>query len=114
MSRLVEASAVQDMLDDAQCISDGEYCYMCSDDINIDKVPTVDAVPIVHAYWYWDKDGMDWNIGAWRCSACHNRPNTIWETEKNLHPRRWSGSAYCSNCGAVMDGKEKSNESDTD
>lgn len=74
----------------------------------------VDAVPVCHAFWYWDKDGMDWNIGAWRCSACHNRPNTIWETEKNLRPRRWSGSAYCSNCGAVMDGKEKSNESETD
>lgn len=73
--------------------------------------PTVDAVPVCHAFWYWDKDGMDWNIGAWRCSACHNRPNTIWETEKNLRPRRWSGSAYCSNCGAVMDGKEKENES---
>lgn len=77
----------------------------------IKALPTVDAVPVCHAYWYWDKDGMDWNIGAWRCSACHNRPNTIWETEKNLRPRRWSGSAYCSNCGAVMDGKEKENES---
>jgi hypothetical protein len=69
--------------------------------------PTVDAVPVRHAFWYWDKDGMDRNIGAWRCSACHNRPNTMWETGKNPRPRMWSGSAYCSNCGAVMDGKEQ-------
>ena len=68
--------------------------------------PTIDAVPVRHAFWYWDKDGMDWNIGAWRCSACHNRPNTIWETEKNPRPQMWSGSTYCSNCGAKMDGEK--------
>jgi hypothetical protein len=73
--------------------------------------PTVDAVPVCHAFWYW-KDETDWNIGAWRCSACHNRPNTIWETEKNLRPRRLSGSAYCSNCGAKMDGADGERRSD--
>lgn len=46
MSRLIRESDVQDMLDDAQCISDGEYSYVCADDIKLSKLPTVDAVPV--------------------------------------------------------------------
>lgn len=109
MSRLVDADALK-----TKKRYSAEFHENVVAVAEIDWMPTIDAVPVRHAFWYWDKDGMDWNIGAWRCSACHNRPNTIWETEKNLRPRRWSGSAYCSNCGAVMDGKEKRNESETD
>lgn len=47
MSRLIRESDVQDMLDDAQCISDGEYSYVCTEDIKLSKLPTVDAVPVV-------------------------------------------------------------------
>ena len=113
MSKMIDADAYRDefMRGVYDELADDTDNYRANRIIGLfDNAPTIDAVPVRHAYWYWDKDGMDWNIGAWRCSACHNRPNTIWETEKNLHPRRWSGSAYCSNCGAVMDGKEKTDE----
>lgn len=113
MGRLIDADALIETTEHlAQvCFGQGQcYCERTKFQQLIKKQPTVDAVPVRHAFWYWDKDGMDWNIGAWRCSACHNRPNTMWETEKNPRPRMWSGSAYCSNCGAVMDGKENADE----
>lgn len=50
MSRLIRESDVQDMLDDAQCISDGEYSYVCTEDIKLSKLPTVDAVPVSYIY----------------------------------------------------------------
>lgn len=50
MSRLIRESDVQDMLDDAQCISDGEYSYVCTEDIKLSKLPTVDAIPLSYIY----------------------------------------------------------------
>lgn len=68
-------------------------------------IPAADVRPVVRAHWYWDKDGMDWNIGAWRCSACHSRPETWWQGDSNS-PRNKSGHYYCPNCGADMRGEE--------
>jgi len=51
--------------------------------------------------WIWDKDGMDWNIGAWICSECHAR-NANLPGYKKIVPLRWSGSKFCPNCGADM------------
>lgn len=65
--------------------------------------PAADVRTVVRAHWYWDKDGMDWNIGAWRCSACHSRPETWWQGDSNS-PRNKSGHYYCPNCGAMMEG----------
>lgn len=60
MSRLIRESDVQDMLDDAQCISDGEYSYVCTEDIKLSKLPTVDAVPVVRCkkcrHWIRNED----------------------------------------------------------
>lgn len=103
--RLIDADALKKAFCN-HCDGDEPCTEPCVDIGLIETAPTIDAVPVRHAFWYW-KDETDWNIGAWRCSACHNRPNTIWGLEKNLRPRRLSGSAYCPNCGAVMDGKEK-------
>lgn len=50
MSRLIRESDVQDMLDDAQCISDGEYSYVCTEDIKLSKLQTVDAIPLSYIY----------------------------------------------------------------
>lgn len=63
----------------------------------IDKQPTVDAVPVVHGYWTtkrtWQHDGEIY------CSACdHDAP-----TEGDY---RQVKTNYCPNCGAKMDGKE--------
>lgn len=56
----------------------------------IDKQPTVDAVPVVHARWtterIWRHDG------EWYCSVCEYEPIVFME------------SNYCPHCGAKMDG----------
>ena len=59
----------------------------------IDWMPTIDAVPVVHAYWTtkrtWQHDGEIY------CSACNHDSPTELKTN------------YCPFCGARMDGKEK-------
>lgn len=67
-------------------------------------IPAADVVKVVHASWVWNPDGMDWGIGAWVCGKCKSRPETWWNTVKESHPLRCSGSHYCGNCGAKMDG----------
>lgn len=68
------------------------------------RLPAADVVEVVHASWVWNPDGMDWGIGAWVCGKCKSRPETWWNTVKECHPLRCSGSRYCGNCGAKMDG----------
>lgn len=70
----------------------------------LDTIPAADVVEVVHASWVWNPDGMDWGIGAWVCGKCKSRPETWWNTVKESHPLRCSGSRYCGNCGAKMDG----------
>lgn len=51
--------------------------------------------------WVWNENGMDWNIGAWRCKSCgcynNNLPN-----DKSINPYHWAGTKYCPNCGRRM------------
>lgn len=70
----------------------------------IKQQPAADVVEVVHASWVWNPDGMDWGIGAWVCGKCKSRPETWWNTVQECHPLRCSGSHYCGNCGAKMDG----------
>jgi hypothetical protein len=53
--------------------------------------------------WEWDEDGIDWNIGAWKCSECRSTAEAWWAGTKNVNPYHCSGHRYCSNCGAIMD-----------
>lgn len=64
----------------------------------IDKQPTVDAVPVVHAYWIIKPHGTYGQLRAF-CSACgkHSGIGGIVSNQKK---------PYCPNCGAIMDGKE--------
>lgn len=56
-----------------------------------------------HGHWFYDPDGMDWGIPAWRCSECRCRNDNIPPNLERMNPLRWSGSKYCPNCGATMD-----------
>lgn len=67
----------------------------------IGEIPTIDVRPVVRAQWYWDKDGMDWGIGAWRCSACNTMSPMWWNCDKGS-PMHKSGHRFCPNCGADM------------
>ena len=60
--------------------------------------------------WIWDVNGMDWNLGAWRCSECHTKAETWWANDKKYNPLKCSGGNFCGNCGADMRGEQ--NESD--
>ena len=57
------------------------------------KVPAVDAVPVVHAYWI---DCSDYNDGTVcrKCSACN---------DMQIHYNKYYPN-YCPECGARMDG----------
>ena len=100
--RLIDVDALWDKI-----------CQTCDDDIQKATVedviievlyaPTVDAIPVVHGHWVWDENGMDWGLGAWRCSVCGCKPETWWEADRKYIPRRCSGSKFCGNCGAKMD-----------
>ena len=68
----------------------------------IDAQPTIDVAPVVHAHWEYDPNGMDWNMGAWRCSKCKERNNNLGGDEK-INPLLFAGSSYCPSCGAKMD-----------
>ena len=73
-----------------------------------DIYKALEAVPAVkpkRGKWIWDKDAIDWNIGAWVCSNCHVRNDNIPHSEI-IFPLRWSGSKFCPNCGADMRGTE--------
>lgn len=65
--------------------------------VAIDNAVTVDAVSIVHGWWI--KVGYiehTWLVS--KCSVCGKQ--TI------------DAGTYCTNCGALMDGKEDGNETD--
>lgn len=46
MAKYIDADNVRDMLDNAQMISDGEYCGYCTEDISLDDIPTADVVEV--------------------------------------------------------------------
>ena len=57
----------------------------------INDAPTVDAVPVVHGEW------QDEQCGRWIYAKC-NLCGKVQDVRSN----------FCPNCGAKMDGKEKS------
>lgn len=87
----ISRKAAEEMIEDAQIISDGENCGYCTEDIEISSIPAADVAPVVHGKWLLK------HIGAghyWECSACHENP-CIYVT---------NNTKFCPNCGAKMDG----------
>lgn len=66
------------------------------------EIPTADIKPPIYAEWFWDPDGIDYNIGAWTCNNCYSKAETWWATNEKEVPLRCAGSHYCGNCGAIM------------
>lgn len=67
----------------------GYNCAMTGAYIEVEKAPTIEAVPVVHGEW------MLRHIGAghmWECSVCHKRPDIYVKNDTN----------FCPNCGADM------------
>lgn len=59
-------------------------------DYEIEKMPTVDAVPTVHSEWFLNGDGSG------SCMNCGKRMNIFYDEEGCMK--------FCPNCGAKMDG----------
>lgn len=62
-----------------------------------------DVVEVRHGEWKYDPNGMDWGLGAWVCSVCGCKNNNLGMSER-INPYLFSGSKFCPNCGAKMDG----------
>ena len=65
---------------------------------NMNKIPTIDAVPVVHGDWIIKPHGTYGQLRAF-CSACgkHSGIGGIVSNQKK---------PYCPNCGAKMDGEQ--------
>ena len=78
-----------------------DYAYRCE----IDAMPTVDAVPVVHGRWDKGTDSY-WHI----CEECGAEVDIsmgtgVWVEGVELHELK-----YCPNCGARMDAERKEHE----
>lgn len=100
MKEYIERAAVEEMLENAQLISDGEYCGYCTEDVNLGSIPAADVAPVRHGKWKPVKYnaccscGKSYGTYHFLCSACNHIAYS--------QPYRLT---YCPNCGARM-GKE--------
>ena len=76
----------------------------------IAQEPNANVREIAYAEWYYDPNGMDWGLGAWKCSKCHTKNDNL-GMGNDINPYMFSGSKVCPQCGAVMKAKEV-NEND--
>ena len=58
-----------------------------------------------YANWEYDPNGMDWGIGAWRCSKCRAKNDNL-GNDNRFSPYEYAGSKFCPNCGLPMKPKE--------
>lgn len=63
--------------------------------------PAVDAEPVRHGKWVFDKNANDWGIGGYVCSECQAKNNNL-PCIKVPDPLMFDGTKYCPNCGAKM------------
>lgn len=90
--KVVRLSDIEEMLANAQIVSDGEYNGYCTEDVNLSMLPTADYASVVHAHWIehkWAEELEGLLISNYECSHCH-----MWLRDD----RQW-----CGECGAKMD-----------
>lgn len=104
MAEYIERAAVEKMLEDAQLISDGEYCGYCTEDVSLNSIPAADVAEVRHGIWI----GIEYDGYAdgypvydlWECSECGEEVRG--DDVPSTHP-------WCHSCGARMD-KEDDHE----
>lgn len=77
------------------CCPDGG----CAEYRKISKLPTVDAVEVVHGQW-------EQQQGLYSCSECGKTCPYDVQADTIMY---WTCN-YCPNCGAKMDGERKDND----
>ena len=92
MSDYISRAAVEEVLEKAQIISDGENCGYCTQDVNITAIPAADVAPVIHADWMMRvaDDGVEIKAVCTNCKM----------------PNKQYTPPYCPHCGAKMDAGE--------
>lgn len=95
MKEYIERAAVEEMLENAQLISDGEYCGYCTEDVNLGSIPAADVAEVRHGRWerVSTASGI---ISRVRCSVC-----------AGTQPLTFENMPYCPTCGARMDKEDE-------
>ena len=94
MAKYVEIEKVQEMLENAQIITDGVNCGYCTEDVSIGEIHSDDVAPVVHAKWIL-KETVHIGVEEYMCSECSG--DEYWE---KYYCR--GNEKYCPNCGAKM------------
>ena len=93
----IERGALIDKIFPIGLIDDGRYVIPAKAvKTAIDKAPTADVAPVVHAEW---KDN--------HCTVCGMMPmgEELWDSCDNDPPKFEFFMDFCPNCGARMDGE---------
>lgn len=67
MKEYIERSKVEEMLENAHLISDGEYCGYCTEDVCLANIPSVDVVPVVRCFECAKRGKSNWYPGMVYC-----------------------------------------------
>lgn len=97
MAEYIERAAVEKMLEEAQLISDGEYCGYCTEDVSLNSIPAADVEEVKHGKWDLVRRLADG--GEFKCSVCGRIKRFDSFDRKENNP-------YC-NCGAKMDKEDE-------
>lgn len=72
----------------------------------LEMMPAMDAEPVRHGRWVFDKNANDWGIGGYVCSECKTKNNNLPCIEVAV-PSMFMGTKYCPSCGAKMDEEQE-------
>ena len=93
MKEYIKRAAVETMLENAQIITDGEYCGYCTEDVRLNSIPAANGAEVRHGRWILERE-PDGTPYCFHCSVCDNDFH---------HIGIMTATDYCPNCGARMD-----------
>ena len=96
MNEYIDREVVQEMLENAQMISNGEYCGYCTEDVRLNSIPAADVAEVRHGRWIPSDMGGGEPDEAYVCSEC-GEPWTLIDgnpAENNM--------GYVRACGALV------------
>lgn len=93
MKEYIKRTAVETMLENAQIITDGEYCGYCTEDMRLNSIPAANVAEVRHGRWILERE-PDGTPYCFHCSVCDNDFH---------HIGIMTATDYCPNYGARMD-----------
>lgn len=100
MKEYIEKAAVENMLETAQLISDGEYCGYCTEDVSLNSIPAAEVAEVRHGRWIVHFDHF---APYQKCSVCgFEIPLVATENEAEMCFYK-----HCPECTARMDKEDE-------